>query len=81
MQSVQFKNRTINMAGNLYVPNDFKESEQHPTIVCVHPGGGVKEQTIGVYAQRLAEAGFATLAYDSSYQGASGGAPIFSMSR
>jgi fermentation-respiration switch protein FrsA (DUF1100 family) len=77
MRNVQFKNRNINMAGNLYLPNGFEESEQYPAIVCVHPGGGVKEQTAGVYAQRLAEQGFVTLAYDSSYQGASDGTPHF----
>jgi hypothetical protein len=27
MRSVQVKNRNINMAGNLYLPNGFKESE------------------------------------------------------
>jgi hypothetical protein len=67
MRSVQFKNRNIKMAGNLYLPNGCKESEQYPAIVCVHPGGGVKEQSAGVYAQRLADQGFVTLAYDSSY--------------
>src|SRR5262249_3757507 len=46
MRSVQFKNRNINMAGNLYLPNGFKESEQYPAIVCVHPGGGVKNRPL-----------------------------------
>ena len=76
-RGVTFQNRTITMAGDLYLPNGFKESEQYPAIVCVHPGGGVKEQTAGVYAQRLADQGFVTLAYDSSYQGASEGTPHF----
>jgi len=55
----------------------FKERAKYATIVCVHSGGGAKEQTIGVYAGRLAEAGYVTLAYDSSYRGASGGTPHF----
>ncbi len=48
MQSVPFKNRNITMAGDPYLPNGFKETEQYPAIVCLHPGGGVKEQTAGV---------------------------------
>ena len=77
MQGVEFKNGDITMAGNVFVPADFDANRTYPTIVVVHPGGGVKEQTAGVYAQRLADQGFVTLAFDASYQGASGGMPRF----
>lgn len=77
MREVQFKNREVTLAGNLHLPIGFDERQRYPAIVAVHPGGGVKEQTAGVYAQRLAERGFVALAFDSSYQGASGGAPHF----
>jgi uncharacterized protein len=77
MRSVQFKNNAIEMAGNLYLPKGFTESQKYAALVCVHPGGGVKEQTAGLYAQRLAEQGFVALAFDASHQGASGGTPRF----
>lgn len=77
MQSVEFKNGDITMAGNVFVPAGFDSNRAYPTIVVVHPGGGVKEQTAGLYAQRLADQGFVTLAFNASYQGASGGSPRF----
>ncbi|MED4572703.1 alpha/beta hydrolase [Brevibacillus agri] len=63
------------MAGDLYLPARFDESKQYPAIVTVHPGGGVKEQTAGLYAQKLAEQGFVALAFDASCQGESEGEP------
>jgi uncharacterized protein len=76
-RSVSFKNNSIDMAGNLYLPKNFSKSGKYPAIVSVHPGGGVKEQTAGLYAHKLAEQGFIALAFDASHQGASGGMPRF----
>ncbi len=77
MKSVDFQNSGMTMAGNVFFPAGFDSQRKYPAIVVVHPGGGVKEQTAGLYAQRLAEHGFITLAFDASHQGASGGMPRF----
>jgi fermentation-respiration switch protein FrsA (DUF1100 family) len=77
MKSVQFDNGSIQMAGHLYLPEGFDENREYPVVISVHPGGGVKEQTAGLYARRLADEGFVTLAFDASHQGASGGEPRF----
>ena len=77
-QKVNFENRNgqhITMAAVINFPADFNRDRQYPAIVVTHPGGGVKEQTAGLYAKRLAEAGFVTIAYDASYQGESTGEP------
>lgn len=68
-------NPTISLSAVIYFPPKFDETRQYPAIVVSHPGGGVKEQTAGTYAEKLAEKGFVTIAYDASYQGESGGEP------
>ena len=75
IQNVIFKNNEIMMSGNVYLPKDFEENKEYAAIVVLPPGGGVKEQTAGLYALKLAEEGFVTLAFDASHQGASGGFP------
>ena len=77
VKAVEFKNNDITMAGNVYFPKGFNEGQKYAAIVVVHPGGGVKEQAAGLYAQKLAAEGFVTLAFDASHQGASGGLPRF----
>jgi fermentation-respiration switch protein FrsA (DUF1100 family) len=65
----------IDIAANIYTPANYDPSKQYPAVVVAHPNGGVKEQVAGLYAQRLAEKGYITIAADASYQGASGGKP------
>ena len=80
MKEKVFYNQTYNkvkIAGELYKPENFDKNKKYPAIIVVHPAGGVKEQVAGLYAQKLAENGFVTLAYDAAYQGESGGEPHF----
>ncbi|MGY1488279.1 alpha/beta hydrolase [Methylobacillus pratensis] len=80
-QSVIFKNRDWEVAATLRFPHGFgfDTSRKYPAIVCAHPISSCKEQTAGnVYGEALAQAGFITLAFDASTQGASGGEPRFS---
>lgn len=72
---VTYKLNGIDIAANVYTPADYDAAKKYPAIVVAHPNGGIKEQTAGLYAQRLAEAGYITLAADAAYQGASGGEP------
>lgn len=72
---VTYKLNGIDIAANVYTPPGFDASKKYPAVAVAHPNGGIKEQTAGLYAQRLAEAGYITIAADAAYQGASGGEP------
>src|SRR5262249_61839419 len=76
MKKVNFFSRNeedVTISAVLNSPEAFDEKKKYPTVVVSHPGGGVKEQTAGTYAKKLAEKGFVTIAYDASYQGESSG--------
>ncbi|TKC01544.1 alpha/beta hydrolase [Pedobacter cryotolerans] len=75
IQSVTYKLNGIEIAANVYTPANYDAGKKYPAIVVAHPNGGIKEQTAGLYAQRLAEAGYITIAADAAFQGASGGEP------
>lgn len=75
--AVSFTHDAIRVAGLLYLPQGSMPERGWPAIVIGHPTGGVKEQTAGVYAVKLAEQGIAALTFDASYQGESGGEPRY----
>lgn len=72
---VTYQLNGIDVSANVYTPANYDPEQQYPAIVVAHPNGGVKEQVAGLYAQRLAEQGYITIAMDAAYQGASGGEP------
>ncbi|MFJ2281832.1 alpha/beta hydrolase [Pseudomonas sp. NPDC087803] len=75
--NVSFLSNGLKLAGHLYTPANLQPGEQRPAIVVAHPFGGVKEQTAGLYAAKLAANGLIALAYDASYQGESAGEPRY----
>ena len=78
MEKVSFKNLNgigNTIAANVYFPANFDKSKKYAAVVVSHPGGGVKEQTAGLYASKLAENGLIAIAFDRSYQGESTGEP------
>ncbi len=73
-RKVTFRNRYgITLAADLYTPKDT--AGKLPALAVSGPFGAVKEQASGLYAQKLAELGFLTIAFDPSYTGESGGTP------
>lgn len=72
---VTFKNQyKMEVVGNLFVPKSLKNGKS-PALVVGHPMGAVKEQSANLYATKMAEQGFVTLAIDLSFWGNSEGQP------
>lgn len=74
-ETVTFKKESLKLAGLVFTPANLDIKKKYPTIVVVHPGGGIKEQTASLYAYNLAKQGYVTITFDASYQGASEGEP------
>ncbi len=75
-KKVTFHNRYgITLAADMYIPKDA--AEKLPAIAVSGPFGAVKEQSSGLYAQKMAEFGFLTIAFDPSFTGESGGSPRY----
>lgn len=76
IEKVRFKSQYgMQVAGNLVSPSNRKAAQKLPAIIVGHPMGAVKEQSSMLYAQKLAEQGFLTLAIDLPYWGESEGLP------
>jgi fermentation-respiration switch protein FrsA (DUF1100 family) len=72
---VSFPNQLTSMAGLLFIPANLDKTKKYPALAVAHPFGGLKEQTAGIYARKMSEKGYVTLAFDASHQGESGGYP------
>lgn len=76
MQEVSFNNQfNMKIAGKLYIPKTHKKGETLSAIIVGHPMGAVKEQSATLYAQKMAEQGFAAMAIDLPFWGSSEGTP------
>lgn len=69
---VEFVVDGLTLAGDLRVPEGVGP---WPGLVFTGPFTGVRDQVTGLYAARLAERGYATLAFDHRNWGESGGSP------
>ena len=69
-ERVAFAADEIELVGDLQLP---ESGGRVPGLVFSGPFTGVRDQVTGAYAQRLADAGFATLAFDHRGFGESGG--------
>lgn len=65
----------LKIAGNLIVPNSRQKETPLPALIVGHPMGAVKEQSAMLYATKMAERGFVTLAIDLPFWGGSEGEP------
>jgi fermentation-respiration switch protein FrsA (DUF1100 family) len=74
-QKVSFKNRYgITLSGDLYLPKNAGNTKL-AALAISGPFGAVKQQSSGLYANIMAERGFAVVAFDPSYTGESSGEP------
>lgn len=75
-KKVTFHNRYgITLAADMFTPKSVVD--KLPAIAVSGPFGAVKEQSSGLYAQKMAEYGFLTVAFDPSFTGESGGSPRY----
>ena len=76
VRKVRFKSQyDMDLAGNLFVPNQLSRGSTRAAVVVGHPMGATKEQSANLYATKMAEEGFVTLSIDLPFWGESEGRP------
>lgn len=73
VKEVTFESQGKTLVGDLYLPDDYVEGQELPGIVVTGSWTSVKEQMSGLYAEQLADQGFAALAFDFRHFGESDG--------
>jgi fermentation-respiration switch protein FrsA (DUF1100 family) len=74
-QDITFISNGNHIVGQLHLPGKTQSGERLPGVVVVGPASSVKGQVPTIYAERLAELGYAALAFDHSTYGESEGWP------
>ena len=73
INKVTFQSEGETLVGNLYLPKSYKAGDKLPTVIVTGAWMTIKEQMPAIYAQKLADQGFAALAFDFRSFGESGG--------
>ncbi|CDZ31887.1 Hydrolase of the alpha/beta family protein [Neorhizobium galegae bv. officinalis] len=75
-ERVAFKTAyNTSVVANLHIPDGLDRSAKHSAIIVSHPMGAVKEQSANLYAAKMADQGFVTVAIDLPFWGESDGQP------
>jgi uncharacterized protein len=74
-EDITFVSYGHQLLGHLHLPDELKTGERVPAVVVVGPASSTKGQVPAVYATRLAELGYAALAFDHTSYGESPGFP------
>lgn len=62
--TITFKSFGVDLAGDLYLPEDFNANKKYKAIVSASPFPQVKEQVMATYGPEMAKRGFVFLGFD-----------------
>ncbi|MEM9981959.1 MAG: alpha/beta fold hydrolase [Bacteroidota bacterium] len=75
MQQVSFTSQGLTLQGHLFLPSNFDQQKQYPTVIVTGSWTSVKEQMPDEYASLLAKEGYLSLTFDFTGFGESEGQP------